>query len=132
MSHIAKQSGNSELEKPLEIGKEYSINNVVSVTAITKKTKDNGEFDFYYTCKPTLITLVNDLGQKLSIPKEKGSLSQQNHQVLSQFYKHEVLKSGKYEIEFLKLYALWWEIVNKKQPEIFKEVIEELEKKYKV
>lgn len=118
-THLIKISGSVEVEKPLSMDKEYKYEAIIDCRSITKKTNDNGEFTFIYNAKPRTAE-ITDNGERLSIPSQKGSLSQQNQQMLAQFWKHEI--RDKSEAEFLKTYGTWWEIVSEKQPEILQEL----------
>ena len=118
-THLAKISGSVEVEKQLSMDKEYKYEAIIDVRSITKKTNDNGEFTFIYNIKPRTAE-ITDNGEKLTIPSQKGSLSQQNQQMLAQFWKHEIRDYS--EKNFLQTYGLWWEIVNKMQPQILQEL----------
>ena len=118
-THLAKISGSVEISQPLSMDKEYKYEAIIDARSITKKTNDNGEFTFIYNIKPRTAE-ITDNGEKLTIPSQKGSLSQQNQQMLAQFWKHEIRDYS--EKNFLQTYGLWWEIVNKMQPQILQEL----------
>lgn len=103
--------------------KEYSVNLVVNPSGFERKPLENGTYNDYYKVKATLVTMLNDLGERITVPKQKGSLSQQNQQMLSQLWKKEI--SQKTEVEFLTFYADWWKKVDKLQAQIIESILKD-------
>lgn len=70
-SHAIKVNGKFEIAEPLEIDHSYNIELRADITAISKNSQENGEFEFIYHAKPEIGGIEMDNGKMLKMQDKK-------------------------------------------------------------
>ncbi len=63
--YYVRLGGKGNIEKPLEIGRNYRLNAAGTITSLTESDLNDGRHIVYYRFQPINIELVTDLGESI-------------------------------------------------------------------
>lgn len=102
-SFTIKISGESEIEKPLEIGKAYQMQLQADCISITKTDNQDGTFTYKHTLKGTISEVVSELGDTIKVKDKRRQSQKLRGQLVSIAMDNGLDEEVFYEAQMVKI-----------------------------